>query len=109
MNWLELLQQAVAATSRAEAARALSISRSSVSLLLSGKYPGKTASMARRVNTVFAPLRTQVCPHTGETLTIMDCAKICAHMPTSSPAALRHWKACKACAYNPNMKEQQPC
>lgn len=106
LTWNALLWQEVKATSRAEAARKLGISRTSVSLLLANKYPGGTANMARRINTILAPAMKHVCPHTGEEITIMDCAKNSARMPTSGPAALRLWKVCKACAHNPHKENE---
>lgn len=106
MNWQTLLQREVSATSCAEAARKLGISRTSVSLLVAGKYPGDTRRMARRVNTLLAPERTHTCPHTGEEITITACAKTSAHMPTSGPAALRRWKACRDCARNPHVNKE---
>ena len=107
MTAIAILQAAVDETgNKAEVARRLGVSRTSVSLLLSGKYPGDTANMYRRINTLLAPERTCPCPYIGGEIKVTECAKISASMPTSSPAALRHWKACRDCAQNPHKKEQ---
>lgn len=107
MSWQPLLQHEVAASGCVATARKLGISHTSVSLLLAGKYPGNTTRMARRISTVLAPDRAVACPFTGEEITILECAKISALVPTSSPVALRHWKMCRTCAHNPHKKEQQ--
>lgn len=106
MNWHTLLQQEVTASGCAAVARKLGVSRTSVSLLVAGKYRGSTTRMARRVSAVLAPERMVACPHTGGELTITECAGISVRMPTSGPAALRHWKACRDCAHNPQTQEQ---
>lgn len=69
MNWNELLWKAVKETSRADVARKLGVSRTSVSLLLANKYPGTIVHMVRRINTVFAHEATHICPRTGVTIT----------------------------------------
>ena len=47
-EWMHLLGRAVAATSVADVARRLGVARSSLSLLINGKYPGSTSNMAAR-------------------------------------------------------------
>lgn len=106
MSWQALLRQEVAASSCAAAARKFGVSRTSVSLLLAGKYPGDVRRMARRISTLLAPEREVECPYTGGKITITECAGTSARIPTSGPAALRHWKACRDCARNPHTKEQ---
>lgn len=81
--------------SRGRVAQQLGISRSAVSMLLSGTYPGGTDRMAELI---LSQLDTVVCPHTGETLSRPACAEIAGRpVPTSSPDALRHWRACQRC------------
>lgn len=101
-DWLTLLAEAAQASSKAAVARELGVSRPSVSLLLSGRYPGNTNRMAARVLDRYARVD---CPHTGKSVTPEHCRRLCGPVPTSSPAALRQWRACQACPHNPNTKE----
>lgn len=101
-DWLTLLAEAVDASSRAAVARELDVSRTSVSLLLSGQYPGRTDKMAALILERYARLD---CPHTGKSVTPDYCRKYTGQVPTSSPAALRQWRACLTCPHNPNAKE----
>ncbi|GAB6127331.1 LacI family transcriptional regulator [Humidesulfovibrio idahonensis] len=101
-DWLTLLSEAVAESSKAAVAEELGVSRPAVSLLLLGKYPGKTDRMAARILERYARLD---CPHTGKSVTPDHCRKFCGPVPTSSPAALRQWRACLTCPNNPNREE----
>ena len=93
-EWMHLLGRAVAATSVAEVARRLGVARSSLSLLINGKYPGSTSNMAARVMDVLA----EPCPVYGGGRTSDACATHRAEpMPTSNPFALRQWRACHLC------------
>jgi len=107
-NWLELLSQAVSASSRAAVAKELGVSRPSISLLLAGKYPGNTNRMAARIMERYARVD---CQHTGKSVAPEQCRKFTGQAPSSSPAALRQWRACRACPHNPNanIKENAAC
>ncbi|WP_297892949.1 helix-turn-helix transcriptional regulator [uncultured Desulfovibrio sp.] len=93
-EWMHLLDRAVAATSVAEVARRLGVARSSLSLLINGKYPGGTDNMAARVMDVLA----EPCPVYGGGRTSESCVSRRAEpMPTSNPFALRQWRMCQLC------------
>ena len=97
-DWKVLLRETVERTSRAEVARMLGVSRSAVSLLCNGKYPGGEQKMAARVREV---LGGGVCPRTGERVSFQGCAaRRREAMPTSNPYALQCWRACQQCAVN---------
>ncbi len=101
-DWLALLRRAVdEAGSRAAVARELGVSRTAVSLLLSGAYPGGTARMAARVIARYDRL---LCPHTGRIVPPEHCRRMAGPVPTSSPAALRQWRACQTCSNKPTGK-----
>jgi hypothetical protein len=94
-DWLELLKKAVADTSITAVADKLDVSRTTISLVLSGKYPAKTDRIAAKVLDTFARL---TCPHTGVEITHADCrATSSGAVPTSSPQAMRQWRACQDC------------
>lgn len=93
-EWMHLLDRAVATTSVTDVARRLGVARSSLSLLVNGKYPGGTDNMAARVMDVLA----EPCPVYGGPRTSEACASRRAEpMPTSNPFALRQWRACQLC------------
>jgi hypothetical protein len=97
-DWLTLLSEAVGVSNRAEVAKDLGVSRTAVSLLLLGKYPGKTDRMAARILERYSSVE---CPHTGKSVMPDHCRKFTGQVPSSSPAALRQWRACRACQHNP--------
>jgi hypothetical protein len=95
MSWLELLSQAVAQSSRTEVADRLGYSRTAISLVLSGQYMAKTDRLAQRVVAVYQQVP---CPHLCISLSHKECTHYrTRHAPTSSPSALRHWRACQSC------------
>jgi hypothetical protein len=105
-DWLTLLSQAVADSSKAAVAEELGVSRPAISLLLLGKYPGKTDRMAARILDRYARVE---CPHTGKIVTPDHCRRLAGPVPTSSPAALRQWRACQACPHKPQTTKEEAC
>ncbi|VVE15236.1 regulatory protein, LacI [Pandoraea anapnoica] len=98
-NWLERLRAAVEKESATEIAKRLKVSRTSVSLLLSGKYPGKTDRMQARVLTSLCAVE---CPHTGKVLSLDDCHEIAMRrMPMNKPFEMPQWRACRVCVNCP--------
>ena len=99
-DWLELLRNAVEKSSMTAVAGKLDVSRTAISLVLSGKYPAKTNKIAVKVLNAYARL---VCPHTGTDINHAECSALSTSaVPTSSPQAMRHWRACQSCAFNDN-------
>lgn len=96
--WLTLLTAAVAASNKAQVAAAIGISRTAISLVMSGKYPASTDKIAARVLEVYGRM---VCPHLGAEITPAQCkSHHTSQAPTSSPRAMKHWRACLSCQYN---------
>ncbi|VVE67839.1 regulatory protein, LacI [Pandoraea anapnoica] len=96
---LRLLREAVAEESQAVVARRLGVSRSSICMLLSGKYPGNTAKMMERVRT---NLRFVHCPHDDITISLDECRSFATERPPiNKPEQLRHWRACQSCPNRP--------
>ncbi len=102
--WLNLLRAAVdvpGATIQAVADK-LDLSRTTISLVLDGKYPAKTDRIAARVLDVYA---RHTCTHTGAEITHAECRALATSaVPTSSPQAMRHWRACQCCENKGAMK-----
>lgn len=96
-NWLTLLQQAVTATSMTAVADKLDVSRTTISLVLADKYPAKTDKIAAKVLDTYARI---TCPHTGMEITYAECRQLSTSaVPTSSPQAMRYWRACQSCTH----------
>lgn len=109
--FIDLLRAAVAASNGQAVADALTetarelghacrVSRTTVSLVLNGKYPAKTDRIELLVLTRYGRVQ---CPHLAQEISFAECRGHHAReAPTSSPYAMRHWRACQEC---PNRKE----
>lgn len=98
-DWFRLLQEAVAASSRTAVAGRLGISRTAVSLVLSGKYAGKTDRVAARVLRAFGEVQ---CTHTGQPISLTVCVSYASRRaPLNNPLELSHWRTCRACPLRP--------
>lgn len=100
-DWLALLRARVAEIGVNPTARELGISRTSVSMLITERYPTDTRRMAARILDRYT---RHECPYDGALLHADACARYAGKMPTSSPAALRRWRTCQTCEFNPNRK-----
>ena len=96
--WLELLRQAVADSSQAAVSRATGLSPTAISLALAGKYPAKTDKVADKVMLRYGRV---ACPFLQQEITFATCREHHGRAaPTSSPFAMRHWRACQGCPHN---------
>lgn len=102
VDWLELLKAEVEKSSVAAVARELDYARPSISLVVHGKYPGKTDRIKARVLAVYAD--KIACPVTGTPMTRAEFEQIrAAPMPTSNPKRLKQWLAIRQMAEAENM------
>lgn len=96
--WLDLLKEAVANSNRAAVARELDVSRTTISLVLDGKYPAKTDKIAELVLNTYGKVD---CPHLAVQITLAECRSYHEmNVPTSSPRAMKHWRECQSCSNN---------
>lgn len=96
-DWLTILRQAVEKTNITAVALKLEVSRTAISLVLADKYPAKTGKIAAKVLDTYARI---TCPHTSIEITHAECRTLSTSaVPTSSPQAMRHWRACQGCAH----------
>jgi len=110
-SWRELLEREVAASSIAQVARQLGVSRSAVSQVLNacGPYGTGKASVASIACRVLQVLGFVACPFLSDfkgeavTITRTQCRRVAlkASAPLGSPRELRHWRACQGCAERP--------
>jgi hypothetical protein len=100
-RWRQLLNEAVATDPRriAGVADRLGLSRSAISQVVSGTYPASTRRIAARVLDHYDHI---ACPHLGQSISRQRCAGYALRpCPTTSPAEVRHWRACQACPLKP--------
>ena len=96
-DWMEILKSKVATFGQAKIAERLDVSRTAISLVLSGNYPSKTDRIAVRVMEAFGKVE---CPFLKAEISNGECrGHSNAAIPTSSPRALRHWRACQSCQH----------
>ncbi len=99
--WLEILKARTEARGQAQTARELGVSRSTVSLVLRGKYPGGTGNIAKKVLNIYGGAGCVSCPVLGE-ISPAECAENhgqAKSMGTAAgnPATLRLRLACLDC------------
>lgn len=100
-DWLAMLRARVAEIGVGPTAREIGISRTSVDLLIKERYPASTDRMAARVIDRYT---RHECPYDGALLHDDACARYAGKVPTSNPVALRRWRVCQRCKFNPNHK-----
>lgn len=94
-KWKQLLQQAVADANITQVADKLDVSRTTISLVMADKYPARTDKIEARVLDVYDRI---TCRHSGQEMTHVACRELSTSaVPTSSPQAMRHWRACQSC------------
>lgn len=107
--WMNLLNDAITAYNAQsknrrggikKAAEKLGVSRSTISLIVSGQYIASTEHVAKKVMTVFAKLH---CPHLETDINHIQCRDYSDRKaPTTSPRQMKFWRACQSCAHNQN-------
>ncbi|MFA7242038.1 MAG: LacI family transcriptional regulator [Sulfuricellaceae bacterium] len=101
-DWLDILRQAVADNhgNLSAVSRLLvgtTSKRPAISMALSGKYYGDAAKLEALVRERF---ERNACPYLGREIGQTECLKYAdASVPTSSPHAVRHWRACQQCRH----------
>lgn len=95
-NWMDMLKAEADRTSIGEVAERIGYSRTAISLVLSGKYPGKTDKVARAVTRILA--QSIACPYSGKDIPPEECRALSTRRaPTHNPQALGQWRACQQC------------
>ena len=107
-DWLDLLRRAAERETIAGVAERVGLSRSTISLVLAGKYPAK--SLAGVEQKVRDALDSWLCPYYGIVIRATDCRAWRERpMPQSSARDIRFWRACQSCSHNPDAPSyQQP-
>lgn len=98
-QWFTLLKEQVEKSSRSQVARELSYSLTAISLVLNGKYNGKTDRLREKVWKKY----TQVsCPYTQKVILLQTCVETAtAKAPTHNPIKMAQWRACQNCPHCP--------
>lgn len=98
-DWMQMLREAVDTSTQTAVAVRLKVSRTTVSLVLAGKYPGKTDRVADRVMRVFGQVQ---CTHTGQPISLTACVSFAnRRAPLNNPLELSHWRSCRTCPQRP--------
>ena len=103
--WLARLRAECARKNIKDVAMRLGYARTTISLVLGGRYPGQTDRIERQVIRILGGgVR---CPHLKHVIEADACQRTRrGPMPTSDPVRLRHWSACRACPLNPDLEQQ---
>lgn len=91
----QLMLARVEQSNRRQVAQKLGVSRTAVSLILSGKYD---ADPARILALAVARYGQIDCPHLAKAISPAECHAFArADAPTHNPMKMRHWNACQRC------------
>jgi len=106
-----LLEQVAIKGTKQAVANELEVSRTQISLYLSGTYAKNGGRVDRLEAKIIATYSNRIlCPHLGEDIGQDKCADCrSGPMPMSDPAELKHWIACKSCPLNPDKEESKAC
>lgn len=95
-GWFALLKAQIAAASLRQVAAELGYSGTTLSLIVHGKYAGKTDRVAAAVA---ARYETVACPYQGKTILLHECRSTAqGKAPTHNPMKMQQWLACQKCA-----------
>ena len=95
-GWFALLKAQIAAASLRQVAAELGYSGTTWSLIVHGKYAGKTDRVAAAVA---ARYETVACPYQGKTIPLHECRSTAqGKAPTHNPMKMQQWLACQKCA-----------
>ena len=95
-GWFALLKARIAAASLRQVAAELGYSGTTLSLIVHGKYAGKTDRVAAAVA---ARYETVACPYQGKTIPLHECRDTASgKAPTHNPIKMQQWLACQKCA-----------
>jgi len=100
-QWLRMLRQQVDRRGASAVARELGISPSTVSLVVSGKYPASTAKIEQRITNLYGDRGMVACPVLGEIepgqcVTFWERARKIG-VRCGNPATIRLYKSCCKC------------
>lgn len=102
-DWIALMRAAVNTSSLSAVADRIGVSRTTVSLVLAGRYPARTHEVERKVRDAF---ESRWCPPLTAEIEGSVCQRYRTRpMPRSSARDLRHWRACQTCIHNPDAQE----
>lgn len=97
-NWMEILKANIAAEGQNKTALKLGYSPTTISLVMSGRYLGKTDKVAERVIKILATVH---CPYLNQQLDMQVCTDTAqGQIPSQNPIKMDHWRACQNCTFN---------
>lgn len=97
-EWFKTLAAEVERTSKQAVANVLGYSRTTISLVMAGKYPVSTDAIGKSVN---EKLGAMTCKYNGDSITPSICRSTSsAPAPTHNPSKMALWSACQNCPNN---------
>ena len=101
-NWFAVLKAEVERSNLRDVGAAIGYSKTSLSMILRGTYPGKTDNVAAAVEKKLSSYR---CPHSGGQVSATICRSIADEPPpTHNPIKMQQWRACQSCPKRPKKK-----
>lgn len=99
-EWFAILKREVEANGIKAVSEKIGYSRTAISLVVNGKYAGKTDRVAAKVMQVYTNVK---CPFNGAIITLQDCRDTAhAAAPTHNPIKMQYWRACLKCPRRPD-------
>jgi DNA-binding transcriptional regulator YdaS (Cro superfamily) len=106
MDALELLRAKCTETSCTKVAEDIGYSRTAVSLLVNGRYPGSPERLLAAVVRVYGNI---ACPFLSIEIPPKECREHAFRpCPTHNPMLMRHWQACQTCPIRPKSTTGDP-
>lgn len=103
-KWFLLLKEQVALKNLRTIAQELNYSITTLSLIINGKYVGKTD---RFRDAILKHNNTVDCPYQNKLLKMSECCALSsAPAPTHNPMKMQQWRACQSCPNNPKCGEK---
>ncbi|STQ75507.1 transcriptional regulator [Grimontia hollisae] len=103
--WLDVLKEQVESTSLSSVANAMGVSKTMISQVINGKYPGNLERVQGLVESMYMG-HTVECPVLGEIPKHKCAAHQAATHVGSSPQAIRLWKACRSGCQHSQLEER---
>lgn len=94
-EWFQILKDEVEKKSRSQVAREMGYSSTAISLIMSGKYMGKSDKVRDKVLQQYTRV---FCPYLKQNIPLCQCVDAQnSKAPTHNPLKMQAWKACQGC------------
>lgn len=99
-KWFKTLKEQIASKSMSVVAAELNYSKTTLSLIVNGKYAGKTTERVREK--VLMTYDVVACPYQNQMIAMSECVALATmSAPTHNPIKMQQWRACQNCPKRP--------